>query len=811
MSVLQDIRLALRLFTRAPGPTSIALASTALSIAATAVVFTAIKSVLIDPLPYARPAGLVQLRSEYPRLQEQSLGDWVDWNDARELIRRTRTLEGIGVYRNAVFNVKGDAGGPPEALYGLMVTAALFPSLGVSPMLGRNIAPDEEQPGHDAEIILSYGLWVRRFHADRVVVGRDLSVDGRAYRVIGVMPPQFNFPLRRAAVRTPAPYVEFWAPLPDRPGPHGGGMGAIARLRPGVSLAEARQELAAISDALQKEFPAINRDRVLRLNFVADRLLGGARGGLWMLFLAAVLFLLIGCSNVANLLLARGLARSQEFAVRLALGGRRARIVRQLLTESCLLALAGGLAGYALTAAAWAALPKIAPVSIPRLAAARADGSIFAFALALSLVNGILFGMAPSLRLSRAAPSLHLSSGLDTRGELGGRDRLRSLLVAAEIAFSVVLVALGGQLLGSFARLIATDPGFHADHVLASVLLPAPERYPGAAERSLFYRRVLDAARALPGVESAGTVDALPFSGENDGGFLSATSDAAAPGITAEIDTVGGDYLQTLGIRLLEGRWFLPEEIAASNDSAIVSRDVAARLWPGDIAIGKRICVFCTPDAPPAWKRVVGVVAGANHARLGPVEISSVYLSANAMQRAQFLVVRTQRPSGEMAQAIRRAIAALDPEQPVLLSASMRELISDSVADRRFIMLLLAALGALALATAAAGVYGVASYTTSRRTREIGLRMAVGATPARVVSLIFRQSLYAVTVGIAAGASVAWLSMRALSSTLPGLEGGHPAYLWIASAVVSLAAALACCLPALRATRIDPVSALRQE
>jgi putative ABC transport system permease protein len=579
-------------------------------------------------------------------------------------------------------------------------------------------------------------------------------------------------------------------------------MSAVARLRPGVSLAEARQDLAAISDALQKEFPATNRDRVLHLNFVSDRMLGSARGGLWMLFSAALLFLLIGCSNVANLLLARGLARSQEFAVRLALGASRARIVRQLLTESCLLALAGGLAGYALTAAAWAALPKLAPVSIPRLAAARADSSIFAFALVLSLANGVLFGIAPSLRLSR---------GLATRGELSGRDRLRSLLVAAEIALSVVLVGLGSQLLGSFARLIATDPGFHADHVLASVLLPAPERYPGAAERSLFYRRVLEAARAVPGVESAGTVDALPFSGENDGGFLSSTSDAAAPRITAEIDTVGGDYLQTLGIRLLAGRWFLPEDVTASNDSALISRDIADRFWPGDTAIGKRICVFCTPDAPPTWKRVVGVVGGATHAGLDKPLGGNVYLAANAMQRAQFLVVRTGRPPGEMGQAIRRAIAALDPEQPVLLSVSMRELISDTVADRRFIMLLLAALGALALATSAAGVYGVASYTTSRRTREIGLRMAIGATPAEVLSLIFRQNLSAVTVGIAAGAGAAWLSMRTLRTALPGLESGHASYLWIASAVVSLAAALACCLPALRATRIDPVSALRQE
>jgi putative ABC transport system permease protein len=797
MSVLRDIRLALRLLFRSPGPTTIALLSTALSIAATAVVFAAIKSVLIDPLPYARPAELVQLRSEFPRLQEQSLGDWVFWDDTQELIRRTRTLEGIGVYRNAVFNMAGDSSTPPEALYGLFVTADLFPALGVSPMLGRNIVAGEEA---SAEIILSYGLWLRRFHRDRGIVGRSVTMNGQACQIIGVMPPGFNFPMRRAAAHTPAPYVEFWAPLPNRAAVHGGGMGAVARLRPGVTLAQARQDLDATSQALQREFPATNRDRVLRLNFLTERLVGAARSGLWMLLSAALLFLLIGCSNVANLLLARGVARRQEIAVRLALGAERGRIVRQLLTESCVLAILGGLAGYALTAAAWTVLPKIAPVSIPRLAAARADGSIFGFALALAIANGILFGMAPALRLSR---------GLATRGDVGGRDPLRGLLVASEIAFSVILVVVGGQLLSSFSKLVATDSGFQADRVLASVVLPAPERYPSGELRALFYRRIVDTVRGLPGIENAGTVDALPFSGENNGGTVSASDDAAAPKITAEIDTAGGDYLQTIGVRLLEGRWLLPEEMVPASDSAIVNQYVADRLWPGASALGKRICIFCTPDAPPTWKHVVGVVASASHVGLDKPEMGNVYVSANAMQRAQFLVVRTVRPAGEMALAIRRAIAALDPNQPVLLSASMRELISDSLADRRFIVLLLAAMGALALATSAAGVYGVVSYTTSRRTQEIGLRMAIGATPGRVLSLIFRQSLAAVAIGLIAGLAAAWIAMQTLRTALPGLESGNAAYLWIAAGVVTVTAILACGIPALRATRTDPVSALR--
>src|SRR5579863_9505385 len=338
MSILQDIRLAFRLLRRSPVPTAIALLSIALSVGATAVVFAAIKSVLIDPLPYARAGELVQLRSEFPGMQRQAYSDWVVWNDTRELARRTRTLESIGVYRNALFDLAGNSNATPEALYGVLVNADLFPVLGVSPMLGRNILPREDQPGHPDVMILSYGLWVRRFNSDRNIVGRTVTVTGHACRVIGVMPPDFNFPLVRGAAHTPSPYVEFWAaPFIAGANPDAA-IGAVARLRPGVSLAQARQDLDSISAALTREFPATNRDRVLRLNFLRDRTVGLATNGLLLLMAGAVLFMLIGCANVANLLLARGLARQREIAVRLAIGAGPARIARQLLTESCVLA-----------------------------------------------------------------------------------------------------------------------------------------------------------------------------------------------------------------------------------------------------------------------------------------------------------------------------------------------------------------------------------------------------------------------------------------------------------------------------------------
>ena len=808
MSLWQDIRIAFRLYLRTPAATAIALLSIALSVGATDVVFAAIKAVLLDPLPYAKPEELVQLRNDYPRMRQQSRGDWVFWNDTQEIVRRTRTLESVGVYRNAVFDLAGDSSVTPEALYGLKVTASLFPTLGVSPMLGRNIRSEEDRPGQPDEMILSYGLWVRRFNSDRSVVGRVVTVGGHHCTVIGVMPPDFNFPLRREAAHTPSPYVEFWAPLSTSPGARQGGLGAVARLRRGFSLAEARRDLASISDALAREFPATNRDRTLRLNFLRDRAIGAASNGLWMLMAAAILFMLIGCSNVANLLLARGFARQKEIAVRLAIGAGHGRIVRQLLTESCGLALLGGVGGYALAAMAWKVLPAIAPLSIPRLAAARADSTLISFTLALVMINGILFGMAPALKLARGR-AIALS-GFHARGAAqGGQAVLRSSLVVAEVALSVVLVVVGGQLLDSFLRLIRSDPGFQADRVLASVVLPAPERYKDPELRGRFYQRILDSVRAIPGVDSAGTVDALPFSGENHGGSVSGGTSPAP--LTAEVDVIGGDYLQTMGIRLIEGRFFREEEMSVSNDAAIVNTSIASRLWPGTSAIGQRICVYCTPENPANWKRVAGVVASASHAALDEAEKGSVYLAAGAMLTSVFVVVRTTRPGGEMGKAIRRAIAELDPNQPVFLTVSIRELMSDSVGDRRFIMMLLAITGGLALAMSAAGVYGVISYTTSRRTQEIGIRMALGSTPGNVFSLIFRQGFVMVGMGLGMGLAAALACTRLLRSALVGLESGDPAGIWIAAGLVTVTAGVACWIPARRATGTDPMAALREE
>jgi putative ABC transport system permease protein len=807
---VNDIRLAFRLFRRNPPTTAIALVSIALSVAATAVVFVAIKSVLITPLPYRHPERLVQIRTEFGNTVHPSIVDFGFWNDAQEITRRSRTLASIAVYSNVLFDLAGDGSTPPEALYGLNVSANLFPTLGVKPMLGRSILPEEDVPEHANEMILSYGLWVRRFNSDGNIVGRNVQVAGHDCLVIGVMPPEFNFPLRRAAARTPSPYVEFWTPIRRQRINPEGAIGIVARLREGASLHDAQEDLAAISTEMTREFPATNRGRKLRLGLLRERMLGSAAKSLWLLLGAACVFLLIGCANVANLLLARGVARQREIAIRIAVGARNRDVLRQLLTESCVLALLGGIGGYALTAAAWKALPALAPVSIPRLAAARADWPVLLFALAVAMLNGILFGMAPALRAAFTHPSTIRES---RAGVVAGKhDRLRSSSVISEVALAVTLVVIGAQLTGKFIELLRTDPGFDADHLVAAVVAPLRQR---THERwRLAYQRFLDAVRAIPGVTNAGTVDALPFSGENLGGFI-ATTDAQAmqpsTQVVAEIDDVSDDYLQTMGVHMTQGRWFNACDMRESSTAAIISDAAARRLWPGQSPIGKRICVDCTPEKPNNWKQVVGVVSTVRHRSMDGAPDLNVYLSAGALEKAIFLVVRTDRAVAGFDNAIRRAIAAVDPNQPVFITASMRTFISDSIADRRFIMILLAITAALALLMSAAGVYGVVSYATARRTQEIGLRMALGASRGNVHRLIFRQGFTAVFAGLVIGIGLTMVLLRVLRGMVAGLEVSNGATLLISITVVALAVVIACWLPARRAAKVDPMVALRYE
>jgi putative ABC transport system permease protein len=803
---------ALRNFRRTPGFTAIALLSIAISVGATAVVFTAVKSVLIEPLPYSNPGELVQLRTEHSRFGP-SHADWVLWPDMQDVIKATRTFESLGIYTYKLFNLSGDGNAPPEALYGSAVSANMFPTLGVKPMLGRNILPEEDQPGRDREMILSYGLWTRRFNSDRNILGRSVEINGHQCTIIGVMPRGFDFPMRLATtVRIPSQYMEFWAPLgadPAKMTRNSPVFAAVARLRKGVSAAQAGQDLAAIAGSLARQYPVTNGDRSLHLSMLTENTYGFARTGLLLTFGAALLFMLIGCANVANLLLARALARHREMAVRLALGAGRMRIAGQMIAESCVLAVAGGLGGYALAALAWTLLPAIAPVSIPRLAAARADWTVFAFTLLVSVLNGIFFGVAPALRSARRDPALALRES-GSRGYVGGsRNRLRSALVVAEVAVAVMLVVIGGLLTGSFVRLLQADTGFQPDRILASIIIPSGDQYNTPESRAVLFHKVLDSVRTLPGVELAGTVDALPFSSENHGGEIGKGDPNQA--LIGEVNRVSADYLQTMGVRLLDGRFFREDDMDPARENVIVSAFAANRLWPGESGVGKRICVNCSLPQFKQWKQVIGVVSDARHASLAEPIRAQVYNASAALQRAQFLVVRTARPTAALAKSIREAVASVDPKQPVFLSASLSRLIDDSVADRRFIMTLMAVTGILALLLSAAGIYGVVSYATSLRTQEIGVRLALGATPRNVHAMVFRQGMTMAGFGVVLGLTGALVLTRALRTIIEGLTSTDPILIVIAVGVVTATAAVACLIPAVRATRVDPMTALRQD
>lgn len=814
MSVLQDIRQAFRLFGRSLGPTVLALLSITITIAATTVVFAAVKTVLLDPLPYANADTLVQLRTDYKGARPAF--DWVSWTDMQDVMRLGHSFDSLGTYRYSVVNLTGDPSHPPEAVYGLYISSELFPTLGVKPMLGRNVAREETYTGQARVIILSYGLWTRRFNSDPSVLGRSIELNGHACTIIGVMPSGFDFPLRLGTtIRTPVGHMDYWAPLFDDPRKSGrtGGFGAVARLKSGVAAAAASQDLDAISAELTRLHPVTNKTSVLHLRPLRAQTLGFAQTGLWLLMGAATLFMLIGCSNVANLLLARSLMRNREIAVRLALGASPRRIVRQLVTESCVLAVAGGIGGYGLTVIAWTLLPAVAPMTIPRLAAARADGTVLIFAIVVAVLNGILFGLAPALRVSVRDPATSLRESA-TRGSVGSaRNHLRSSLVIAEVTIAVTIVVVGGRLTASFIELLRIDPGFDAKHVLASIVVAASDQYRTPQSHEPLFRGIVNAVRALPGVEAVGTVDALPFSGDNNTSTLARDDDPEATkhAVIPEFDRVSADYLQTMGVRLLDGRFFRDDDLAEGRDVAVINAFAANRLWPGQNAIGKQICINCFVDALRERKRVIGVVSSIRHSGLQEPDGPQVYVTGKAYQTANFLVVRTRRPSSEMAKAVRAAITSVDPRQPVLLSASMSELIADSLADRRFITSLLAITGTLALLLAAAGIYGVISYTTTLRTAEIGVRVALGATPAKIQGLVFRSGMLLASLGIAIGLALAYTITRALRSVLAGLTSDSPVLIASAIALVIATASLACWIPARRATTIDPLTALREE
>ena len=804
-TLVQDLRYGVRMLRRSPGFTTVAVLTLALGIGANTVVFSVVNAVLIRPLPYPESERLVQIWSTNPSVNRWGMWTayprFVDWH------RLSKSFEEMATARTWVINLSG--GDHPEALHGVVTSSRLFQVLRVEPMLGRAFLPEEDRPGHDHVIILSYGLWQRRFDADRSVIGRPVDVDRQSYTVIGVMPPDFRFPLELPAAFT----VDAW--LPPAPDPSSdervsNNYYTYARLRPGITLAQAQAEMDAINRGLGEEHW---EDRGLGVKVVPWQQQVGSevRPALLILLGAIGLVLLIACANVASLLLARGTARLREAAVRQALGAGRSRLIRQLLTESLLLAIFGGTIGLLLAFQGLEFLIRVAP-DIPRLNETTIDPRVLLFSAALTLGTGLLFGMAPALEGHRANlhDALRESSGRSTSGST--RARMRSVFVIVEMALALMLLAGAGLLIRSFVRVQQIGPGFNAKNLLTAFVMLPPSKYPEPRRQVAFFRDAMERIASIPGVECAGGADSAPML-TNDTGPVSIEGHPTRPGeieIHAERPKITPDYFRAMEMRFLRGRGFTWADNESSLPVAIINEAAAREYWPNEDAMGKR--VMLEDGSAPVWRQVVGVVADVRQDGLVKVGRPEVYAPlAQIPVPYMVLAVRTRVTPAALASAIRNAVMAVDKDQPLFQVQTMEQVVEESVAGRRFQMSMLAVFAAFALALAAMGVYGLMSYSASQRRHEIGIRMALGARRAEVLRLVVRQGMLLAMTGVVLGAVGALLVTRFLSSLVYGVGVSDPVTFVSAAVLLSGVAALASLIPAWRAAKTDPKVALRYE
>lgn len=810
--MFQDLRNGARMLIKHKSFTAVAVLTLALGIGANTAIFSVVKSVLLRPLPYAQADRLLQFRFYFPAIDHEQ--GWIALRDAVDWQAQSQSFESIGIYGYAVLNFSEDS--LPEAIYGVRVSADLLPTLGVPPALGRYFSPEEDQPGHNHVMILSDELWRRRFGANADIVGKTIRANQEDYIVVGVMPVGFNFPLNMpTTAKLPSQQMGYWHPLgldAHKVSRADAGLNAIARLKPGVSLEQAQSEINLVAARLAVDYPDTNAGREVRLISLKDQVVGGVRLTLLILFGAVGLVILIACANIANLLLARADGRRREMAIRQALGASRRRLMRQALTESLLLALVGGGAGILLAQWTLPILLRLSPQAIPRLIEARVDGEVFSFTFAVCIVAGLLFGLVPAWRAAQGNLNADLKQASTTSSEK--RSAAGRALIVAEVAFTLVLTLGASLLLNSFVRLSNVELGFRADQVLAAVLLPPSSRYPNARSKIAFYSRVIERVKQLPGVESAAASDTLPYSGQSGGGQVRIEGRAPVatidPSLQSEWSNVTTDFLQTMGIPLLRGRLLDEHDTAEAPPVIVISETAAEQFWPGEDPLGKRLSFGA--DGKEPWRQVVGLVRSTRNGGLDQPQRPHVYAPVEqVLSPSNFLLVRSARPSPNLAEMVRKSVAAVDQEQPVFLAAPLENWVADSVARQRFGLLLLGLFGALALALASVGIYGVVSYGVAQRTREIGIRIAMGAQSRDVLRLIISQGMTPALLGVIIGVLGALALTRLLRSLLFGVSATDPLTFVLVAALLMGVALLACWLPARRAARVDPIIALRHE
>jgi putative ABC transport system permease protein len=804
----QDLRYSLRRIGANPGFSAIVIITLALGIGANTAIFSMVDAVLFRSLPYEAPERLLTIRHRYPSIDLDASVSAAGFRDYRD---RTRSFAGVAVQSGLAANLTGI--GDPERITATRASAQYFSTLGITPALGRAFSDEEDATGRNSVVVLSDGFWKRRLGGRADVVGSTIQLNGETHDVIGVMPPGFRDFFNVNA--------ELWVPLALTGEQFAAGrtnewLTLTARLAPGVTMEGAAAEMTAFAELLKAEDPNSYPDDwsllVTSLNEIAR---GDVRAPLFILLGAVGFVLLIACANVANLMLARAASRRKEVAVRTALGARRWQVTAQLLTESTVLALAGGLLGLLLAFWGVRGLVALVPTGVRGAAEAGLDSRVLGFTVLLSFATGVLFGIVPALQVS----------GTDVQDTLreGGRgahaDRrghgVRRALVVAEIALALTLLIGAGLLLRSFARLQRVDPGFDARDLLTAHISLPQVRYPSDTARIAFIDQLLLRIAAIPGVRAAGGSQALPFSGSwSTGSFsiegLQVADNESSP--WGDIRIVTPDYHQALSIPLRRGRTFTPQDGQGASSVAIVDDEMVRRYWPDTNPIGKRI-TFDDPAVEEVdWIEVVGVVGHAAHEGLDADPRVQLYLPNRQIGAGSlFLAMRTEGAPEQYASALRQAVLATDPDQPIALVRSMDELMSDAVGQRRLSMVLIGGFAALALLLAALGIYGVMSYLVNQRTQEIGVRLALGARATSVVGLVMRQGIVLTAAGVPLGIAGAVGLTRVIESQLFGVRATDPLTFAVVAGALVIVALLATYLPAQRAARLDPVRALRQQ
>ena len=806
--LLQNLRYAVRSLRKAPTLSLSVILTLALCIGATTAIFSVVYSVLFRPLPFADPEGLLLARTVWRDLPSSySAGNWADV--ARQ---QTSFSHFVPAYGES-YNLSGSD--TPENVDGARVGADYFGVLGVRPALGRDFRPEETTPGRESVVLLSHGLWQRRFGADPGIVGGEIRLDGRPHTVIGVMPAAMDFTLFDE---------ELWLPTafsPERLAEHDEHyLTVLARLRPGVTLARAEEELTVLGRWLETTFPEDNRDRTLQVSSLMEELVGDYRPRLYVLLGAVGFVLLIACANIANLLLARGAARARETSIRAAIGAGRRHLVAHALAESLVLALTGGALGVLVGYWGVALLAAYGPEDVPRLAQARMDGPVLAFALGLTALSGLVFGLAPALRTAARPPHEALKEGARS-GRAGSRDRLRNALVVAEIALALVLLTGAGLLIRSAVALNGVSPGFDASGVvMGRVSLPAAA-YESPEQVTRVFERITERVASLPGVASAALVSAAPLEGGNSNGLVpGGRALELGSAINSLMRLATPDYFGTMRIELVRGRGFTAEDRRGTPLVMIINETLAREAFPGQDPIGRRIaCCEAGPNGDPGWKEVIGVARDVRAVGLDQDPMPEFYLPMlqapeaawTWTDRTMTLAVRASGDAVTLMAPLRRAIAEVDPSLPLYQLGTMQGRVTDSLAQSRFSTMLLTVFGVIALALAAIGVYGVISYGVAQRTQEIGIRMALGARHGDVLAMVVRHGAALAGLGLLVGLAAALALSGLLESLLYQVSPTDPPTFAVGLAVLSVVAVLAAALPARRAARTDPMVALRTD